>query len=52
MITTVIKLLYIDSKRVESGWDDLDNVGRFFDGSSESHPQTKFSGFDPDFLAH
>ena len=39
--------------RVESGSDDPDNVGHlghFFDGSSGSHPQTKLSGCDPDFL--
>ena len=39
--------------RVESGSDDPDNVGHlghFFDGSSRSHPQTKLSGCDPDFL--
>ena len=35
--------------RVESGLDDPDNVGHFFDGSSGSHPQTKLSGCDPDF---
>ena len=38
--------------RVESGSDDPDNVGHlghFFDGSSGSHPQTKLSGYDPDF---
>ena len=41
--------------RVESGSDDPDNVGHlghFFDGSSGSHPQTKLSGCDPDFLVH
>ena len=39
--------------RVESGSDDPDNVGHlghFFDGSSGSHPQTKLSRYDPDFL--
>ena len=33
---------------VESGSDDLDNLGhlgRFFDGSSGSYPQTKLSGY-------
>ena len=38
--------------RVESGSDYPDNVGHFFDGSSGSHPQTKLSGCDPDFLVH
>ena len=41
--------------RVESGSDDPDNVGHlghFFDGSSGSHPQTKLSGCDLDFLVH
>ena len=41
--------------RVESGSDDPDNVGHlghFFDGSSGSHPRTKLSGCDPDFLVH
>ena len=41
--------------RVKSGSDDLDNVGHLghlFDGSSGSHPQTKLSGCDPDFLVH
>ena len=41
--------------KVESGSDDPDNVGHlghFFDGSSGSHPQTKLSGCDPDFLVH
>ena len=33
---------------VESGSDDLDNLGHFFDGSSGSHPQTKLSGCDLD----
>ena len=34
--------------RVESGLDDLDNLGHFFGGSSGSHPKTKLSGCDPD----
>ena len=37
--------------RVESGSDDLDNLGHLgymFGGSSGSHPQTKLSGCDPD----
>ena len=38
--------------KVESGSDDPDNVGHFFDGSSRSHLQTKLSGCDPDFLVH
>ena len=41
--------------RVESGSDDPDNVGHldhFVDGSSGSHPQTKLSGCEPDFLVH
>ena len=41
--------------RVESGSDDpnnVDHLGHFFDGSSGSHPQTKLSGCDPDFLVH
>ena len=41
--------------RVESGSDDPDNVGHlghFLDGSSGSHPRTKLSGCDPDFLVH
>ena len=44
-----------EQTRVESGSDDPDNVGHlghFFDGSSGSHPQTKLSGCDPDFLVH
>ena len=39
------------SSRVESGSDNLDNLGHldhFFGGSSGSHPQTKLSGCDPD----
>ena len=35
---------------LESGSDDPGNVGHFFDGSSGSHPQTKCSGCDSDFL--
>ena len=41
----------IASYRVESGSDDLDNLGHlghFFGGSSGSHLQTKLSGCDPD----
>ena len=38
--------------RVESGSDDPDNVGHFYDGSSGSHLQTKLSGCDLDFLVH
>ena len=38
--------------KVESGSGDLDNSGHFFDGSSESHPQTKLSGCDLGFLMH
>ena len=34
--------------RVESGFDDPDNLGHFFGGSSWSHLQTKLSGCDPD----
>ena len=37
--------------RVESGSDDLDNLGHlghFFGVSSGSHPQIKLSGCDPD----
>ena len=43
------------TSRVESGSDDPDNVGHLghlFDGSSGSHPRTKLSGYDPDFLVH
>ena len=53
-----IKVTFVSSyvcNRVESGSDDPDNVGHlghFFDGSSGSHPQTKLSGCDPDFLVH
>ena len=39
------------SRRVESGLDDLDNLGhlcRFFGRSSGSHPQTKLSGCNLD----
>ena len=39
--------------RVESGSDDLDNLGHlghFFRGSSRSHAQTKLSGCDLDRL--
>ena len=38
--------------RVEGGSDNLDylgHLGHFFGESSGSHPQTKLSGFDPDF---
>ena len=41
----------IANYRVESGSDDLDNLGHlghFFGGSSRSHLQTKLSGCDPD----
>ena len=42
--------------RIESGSDDPDNVGghlcHFFDGSSGSHPQTKLSRCDLEFLVH
>ena len=34
--------------RVESGSDDLDNLGHFFGGLSGSYLQTKLSGCDPD----
>ena len=51
----LLYLLEDVGSRVESGSDDPDNVGHlghFFDGSSGSHPQTKLSGCDPDFLVH
>ena len=38
-----------NSTRVESGSDDADNLGHFFDRSSGSHLQNKLSGCDPDF---
>ena len=41
------------SIRVESGSDDLDNLGHlghFFGGSSGSHLQTKLSGCDHDIM--
>ena len=47
-----ICMVYI---RVEGGLDDPDNLGHlghFFRGSSESHPQTKLSGCDPDITYH
>ena len=48
-------MLHVQYCRIESGSDDLDNVGHlgyFFDGSSGSHLQTKLSRCDPDFLVH
>ena len=44
-------IMYIFSTRVESGSDDLDNLGHlghFCGGSSGFHPQTKLSGCDLD----
>ena len=61
MYTSTVLPIFLERRmgladcRVESGSDDPDNVGHlghFFDGSSGSHPQTKLSGCDPDFLVH
>ena len=49
----LVQLMFIVYVRVESGSDDLDNLGHlghFFGGSSGSHPQTKLSGCDPDII--